>query len=399
MANSILTLQDITRESLRVLVGELNFVTNINREFDSRFGVSGAKIGYTTNVRIPPRYLVGTGAAITAQDHVETIVPVALTDQWNIGVEFTQADLAVSMDDFSDRFVRPAMKQLAAAIDQAGLSRMYKKVANQVGTPGTAFSSISIFFDAYDRLASFLAPLEDLKMTVNSRAYTKAAQLVTNLFTPSLNDDVVKNYIGDAFGFSWYLNQQVATHTVGAYGAGTLAINGAAQSGSTLVADGFANSAVVLKAGDVFTIAGVFAVNPATGSTYDFLQQFVVGSDVTSNGAGQVSIAVTPALIATGAQKTVSALPADNAVITVAGAAGSSYPVNLAFDRDAFAFVSAPLAAEGGMSVMEVDEDSGLGIRLVRFYDGRSDLTLTRVDCLGGFAALRPSTACRIVTS
>ena len=78
MANVLLTPQIITRKALAILHQKLNFVSKVNRQYDDRFAVSGAKIGTTLNIRKPPRYTVSTGAALSIQDSVDTQVPLTV---------------------------------------------------------------------------------------------------------------------------------------------------------------------------------------------------------------------------------------------------------------------------------------------------------------------------------
>jgi hypothetical protein len=53
--------------------------------------------------------------------------------------------------------------------------------------------------------------------------------------------------------------------------------------------------------GDVFTIAGVFDVNPITKATLPFLKQFVVKANGSSDGAGNLTLTIAPQIISSGA--------------------------------------------------------------------------------------------------
>lgn len=403
MTNTILTLGDITREVLMLLIGELSFARNVNRQYDSRFGITGAKIGATANVRKPPKYTVGSGAAITTQDHTEQIVPVVLDTQKNIGVEFSSADLTLSLDDFSKRFLQPAARRLATEIDADGMLKMYKQTYNQVGTAGSAFSSLDLFYDAMVVLQNNLTGVDDLKMVLPTRAWTKASSLMMNLFAPKSGDEIIKGFVANAIGFEWYMDSNVIVHQVGTHGASTKSVNGAGQSGSTLNIQGLpVSQAAALRQGDVFTIAGCYAVHPLTGATLPELQQFVVTADVTSNGSGQAAVPIAPAIVLSGAYKNVSAGPAASATITIAGASASQYTVALAFGADAYVLATAKLTSDNGNAdniVSVVDEETGIALTFERWRDGRAGTTINRVDVLYGWAALRPETACRVVTA
>lgn len=402
MANTILTIGDITRECLMVMTGALSFTKNVNRQYDDRFAKTGAKIGQTANVRIPPKFTVGSTAAVTAQDLTESTIPVKMDKQRNIAIEVTSADLTLSLDDFSKRFIEPAAKQIAAQIDKEGM-QLYKSVYNAVGTAGTAFTALDLFYNAMVKLQDNLAGTDDLKIVVGSRAWTKASQLMMSFFAPRNGDDVVKNYVGNALGFDWYMDANQIVHTVGTHGGSAKTINGAGQTGSTLSVTGFGLSqAGALKAGDIFTIAGVYSVNPLTKDVLPDLQQFVVTTDAASNGSGVCSLTISPSIVVSGASQNVSAGPAAGATVTVIGASATTYQLGLAFHKDAFAFVTAPLqslAANSSNIYTETDPDTGVTITVEKFRDGRSGSDVFRVDVLFGFSPLRVELATRLITA
>lgn len=401
--NTILTVGDLAPEALMLLVGELTFARLVNRQYDNRFGITGAKIGATANVKKPPLFTVGSGAAVTTQNFEQTSVPVVLDTQSNIAVEFSSADLTLSLNSFSTDVLMPAVRKLAAQIDFNGISTMYKHVYNQVGTPGTAISSVETFYDAMAKLQDNLAGTDDLLILADQRTLNKASSLIaTTMWAPRTNDDIVKSYVSDALNFEWHLNSNVIRHTVGAWGAGTTLIKGAAQTGASITMDGFAPSATVLKAGDVFTIAGVNAVHPLSKQDLGVLQQFVVTSAATSDGAGNVTVAISPAIVTSGKSQNVSVGPADNAAVTVAGASGTTYGISLAMHPDAFVLATAPLSSEAAASgsVKTVsDPDTGLSITLEMWRDGRAGTDVFRLDCLYGYSPLRPELAVRIAAA
>jgi hypothetical protein len=95
---------------------------------------------------------------------------------------------------------------------------------------------------------------------------------------------------------------QVGDHSyTGARGAlgGTPLVKGASQNGTALITDGWPNSTLVLKAGDLFSFSN---------GTYSELKQ--VTTDATSDGSGNVTINIAPEIHTS---------PADNvALVTVA---------------------------------------------------------------------------------
>jgi len=390
----------ITNEALRVLVNNLAFTNRVNRQYSNKFAIEGAKIGTVVNARKPPRYIGRTGTAIGIEDATETQVPVTLTTQFGVDISFSSADLTLSISDFSDRFIKPAIATIANKIDFDGL-QLYKTVPNSVGTPGTVPNALLTYLLAGVKLDDNATPMDgERSVIINPLMQATIVDALKGLFQSSteIKAQYEKGKMGTAAGFDWYMDQNVGVATIGPLG-GTPLVNGAAQTGTNLVTDGWtAAAASRLVQGDVFTIAGVFGVNPQNRQSTGALQQFVVTAAVSSDGAGNATIPIFPALTLTGAFQTVTALPADNAAITVVGAASTSSPQGLAFHKDAFTFVSADLQLPRGvdMAARVSDPETGLSIRMVRQYVIATDQFPCRLDILYGWKELRPETACRI---
>jgi hypothetical protein len=400
MANTLLTISMITNEALRVLVNSLTFTKRVNRQYDSRFGVEGAKIGTTLNVRKPPRYVGRTGQAISIEDATETQVPVALTTQFGVDMSFSSADLALSIDDFSGRFIKPAIATVANKIDFDGM-QLYKTVSNSVGTPGTVPNAFLTYLQAGVLLDNNATPMDgERSIVINPLMQATIVDALKGLFQSSnqIKQQYEKGEMGTSAGFNWYMDQNTAVHTVGPLG-GTPLVNGAAQTGSSLVTDGWtALAAARLKQGDVFTIANVFGVNPQNRQSTGALQQFVVTADVSSDGSGNATIPIFPAITLTGAFQTVNALPADNAALTIVGAAAANTPQGMAFHKDAFTLACADLPLPRGvdMAARVSDQQTGLSIRMIRDYNISTDQFPCRLDILYGWKELYPQLACRI---
>jgi hypothetical protein len=398
--STFLTISMITKEALRILENNLAFTKRVNRQYDDKFAVEGAKIGYVVNARKPVRYIVTTGQALNIQDSTETQVPVTLTTQDHVDFQFSSADLALSVDDFKTRFLQPAVSALANKIDASGLS-LYTQVANQVGTPGTVPNTLLVYLLAGVALDNNAAPMDEQRsivITPKMQAYIVDA--LKGLFQQAteIGRQYIKGTMGTSSGFQWAMDQNIATHVVGPLG-GVPTVNGAGQTGTTLLMKAFtAAAAPRLKEGDTFTIAGVFGVNPNSRQSTGDLQKFVVRGDVSSDAAGLATVPIFPAIITSGAYQTVDVSPADSAAITVDGAAGVSSPQGMAFHKDAFTLVTADLPVPKGvdMGSRVSDKQLGISLRIVRAYDISSDQWPTRIDVLYGWAALRPELAVRI---
>ena len=401
MANTNLTSSIITNESLAVLENNLTFAKGVNREYDDKFGVAGAKIGTTLNIRKPARYVGRTGAAIGVEDHTETQVALALDTQFGVDVSFTSQELSLSIDEFSDRIIKPAMAAIANKIDRDGLTMAYQSTYNAVGTPGTTPATAAVILAAGAKMDFEAAPRDGQRsLVIDPLANASMVDVLKGLFQSSekIADQYEQGNMGLAFGYKWSMDQNVVNHTVGPLG-GTPLVNGASQTGASLITDGWtAAAASRLKKGDVFTIANVYAVNPQNRQSTGQLRQFVVTADVSSDGSGNATIGISPSIVTSGAFQNVNAGPADNAAITVLGAASTITPQNIAFHKDAFVLGSADLLLPKGvdMASRSASKKVGLSVRMVRQYAISTDAFPCRFDVLYGYKALYPELACRV---
>lgn len=411
--NSLLTIEMITLEALRVLTNMLTFTGLVNRQFDSMFGKSGAKVGDVVYARKPPRYVVRKGAGLQPQATVETRTPVKLDSLVGIDLPFSSVERTLSLDNYSERILKPALAAIGNQIDYDGL-QLYKEVYNLVGTPGTVPSSTNvtgIYLGAGVKLDDAAAPQDDqryLVVTPNMQASAVASQL--SIFNPQavISEGFRRGRFGKGvFGFDWYMDQNVATHTDGTRtgtNGTTWSVSGASQTGDSLLITGL-TSGDTLSKGDVFTIGtiaagnGVQSVNPQSRKATGALQQFVVTADFTSDG-GTDTINISPAITPSGQFQTVDRSPASGAVLTFAGASATISRAGLAFHRDAFTLVTAPLELPKGVheSYYAGDDQTGIGVRIVTAYDIRTNEMITRFDVLYGWAALRPELACRVAS-
>lgn len=395
MANTILTPQQITREALRILHSNLTFIGNINRQYDSSFAKSGAKIGDSLKIRLPNQYTVRTGKTLSAQDTTETSTTLQVATQKGVDVNFSSAELTLSLDDFSKRILEPAMARLAAEMEADALS-MYKDVYQQVGTAGSVPNAILTYLQAGQKLTESLTPRDN-----NRTLHLLPSSMVTivdalkGLFQDSkaITEQYREGLMGRSAGFDWYENTLMPTHTNGNKVSG-VTVNGASQTGSSLNIGGVAN-ADTFKQGTVFTIANVFAVHPETKATLPSLQQFTVTADATMTTTTG-TIAISPAITPTGAYQTVNASPASGAALTIVGSASTGYGQNLAFHKDAFAFATADLIMPQGVDFARREVYDGLSMRIVRDYDINNDNLPCRIDVLYGYKTIRPQMACRI---
>lgn len=402
MANSLLTISMITREALRILHNNLTFTKGVNRQYDDKFAQSGAKIGSSLDIRLPNRYVVTDGATLDVQDTDEEVVTLNITTRKHIGVEFTTNDLTLSLDDFGQRILAPQMPRLASAIDADGLA-LVNEVYNQVGAPGTTpgdgTDPALVYLQAGQKLNEFAAPRDDKRfMCINPAAEAQTVNGLSGLFQAAdkISAQYTRGRMGTGLGFEFGMDQNVSNHTNGTF-AGTVLVDDTVVSGDTTIGlDAFTAAAPVLNKGDIFTIADVNAVNPETGLDTGSLQQFVVTAQITGASNEITAVSVSPAFIDSGAKKTITALPANDAAVTFAGAESIVYPLNIAHHRDAFVLGTADLVLPNGTDLAARESYDGISMRVVRDYDIVNDVIVCRVDILYGWLLARPELACRV---
>lgn len=405
--NQILTSSEISFEALMILENNLVFSRGMDRQYSDQFAVEGGKIGDTINIRRPARFVANSGPALQLQDFVETSLPLQLAYYENVHVPFTSKDLTLSMDDFSERVLKPAVATLANKIDYDGLVFAVNATPTSVGIPGTTPTSSQTYLNAGDKMNDEAAPRDSQRfLCVSSLAEATAVNSFQGLFQKA--DSIAKQYemgrMGTAFGFDWSMSQNVPTHTVGALG-GTPLVDGAAQTGNTLNTKGWSNSiAGILNVGDIFTIANVNAINPQNRQSTGKLRQFVVTASANSTGAGKSALSIYPAINPPGVNQTLTAFqtvdsaPIDGAALTVVGTAGQTSVENLAYHKSAYTMAMADLELPRNMEMAEVvrSKKAGLSIRFVRGFDIVNDRFISRLDALYGFAATYPEMGCRV---
>ena len=413
MSNNLLTISMITNEALMVLENELTFSNNVDRNYDDQFAVSGAKIGATLNVRKPGRFIGTTGPALNVEDFYESSVPVTLSTQFHVDTQFTTQDLALSLDMFSDRVLKPAVAAIANKIDFDGLTTAKNNTANIVGTAGTPPTGLITYLTAGAYLDSEGAPRDGRRSCV-IEPFTSATIVdsLKGLFVPSdaISKQYQKGMMGrDSAGMNWFMDQNVISQTFGSYATATLSCN--TTTGTGFITSGWASTSTIaltaatatagLKQGDVIQIAGIFAVNPQNRQAYgsNKLRNFVVTSNVTVATSGTTSVTVSPAVITAGQFQNVSlASTSSTAVVTPFNNTGTVSPQNIVMHKNAFTLATADLELPDGVvfAGRASDKELGLSMRVVRQYTINNDSIPTRVDVLYGWAPLYPELSCRV---
>lgn len=410
MANTLVTPSWVTKEVALYFVNNIVFTKELNREYDDQYIISGAHVGSTVQARLPQRFTVTSGQAYQAQNLYDQTVPVTLTDQLNVGFGWSSAQATTDLDDIRSRYVQPAAEALANKVDANAFNTLYPSVYSSVGVPGTTPSTALTYLQAGVKMTDLATPMDGRVACLDPLAMATLANSVSTLFNPAakISEAYSKGEFGrDQLGVAgWYQTQNRATHTTGTFTACTPQVKGASQTGSTIDIDGWASGATTLKKGDIFTIAGVYSVNPLNYVSTGRLQQFVVTSDTSDVTGETATLPISPSIITSGALQTVSASPADNAAVTVWSAnpvngtlATTLSPQSLMFHPDFATFVMADLAMpNGGAKATFVrSKEWALSIRYVEQYQSLTDQNLNRLDVLVGAAPLQPRLACRVV--
>ena len=418
MSNNLLTISMITNEALMVLENELTFTSEVDRNYDDQFAVVGAKIGNTVNVRKPGRFIGTTGPALNVEDFNETSVPVTLSTQFHVDTQFTTQDLALSLDMFSDRVLKPAIAAIANKIDRDGMAMAVAQTANIVGTAGVVPTELLTYLTAGAYLDSEGAPRDGRRSCI-VEPFTSASIVnsLKGLFVPqeAIASQYRKGLMGrDSGGMNWKLDQNVVAQTFGDNSTDTVTASVNTTTGTGFLTSGWASSSTIsmtaantgiinLNAGDVFTIDGVYAVNPQNRQAYgsNKLRNFVVKTTVAISSGSSANVVVSPAVITAGQFQNVT-IPttSSTAAVTQFNKTGVVSAQNIIMHKNAFTLAVADLELPEGVHFAgrASDKEIGLSMRVVRQYTINNDSIPTRLDVLYGWAPLYPELACRVAS-
>lgn len=399
MANSFLSPTIITREALRILHAKLNFISNINKQYDNQFANEGAspsgKIGPSLTIRMPNQFTVRTGATLSTQDVVESSQVLTVSTQKGVDMVFSSQDLTLTIDEFSKRYIQPAISVLATNIEADALN-MVLDVYNAVDDNANPITYKDVTLGR-KLLNQFLAPDDGERVGVIASQHVPSyLDAIKGLFNPqeTISKPYLTGKIGKVIGMDTFENTVIPQFQSGTAAAVTgYLVNGASQTGSSVTVG--TGTATLLK-GDIVTFSGCFAVHPETKANLGFLQQFVITAP---SGASATSLAVSPAIVTTGAAQNVSASPTTGGAVTkVGGGASALYAQSVLFHPDAFTFVTADLidvskfGAWGARQVMD-----GISMRIAKQYNITNDTVPCRVDVLYGYKTIRPQLAARVI--
>ena len=410
MANTLVNPTWVAFEVATGFSNSLKAVTLFDRQYSDEYVVKGAKVGNTVKIRLPQQYEASEGEALVQQNLLDQTVDVILNRRRHVGFGWSSSEATLNLDDVRTRYVQPAAEVLANVYDRQSQADVVLDVWNTIGTLGTTPSAALTYLQAKVKLLDQATPDDgNINAALDPLATATISNATDAMFHP--RGELVENWMTGQFADSqlgiskWVQDQNIHRLLSGeATGASTPLVNGAGQSGSSLITDGWGSGVSNLNKGDSVTLAGVYSVNPQSKESTGRLQQFVITADI-SDTTGDLTMAISPSIITSGALQNVTATPADNAVLTfwsmTAGGTqtGTVSPQNLVFHRGSFASVMADLVMpSGGAKAGRVSsKDIGIALRYVEQYAITSDQNLNRLDILFGSATVQARMACRVV--
>jgi hypothetical protein len=411
MSNSVLTASIVAKAAVQILDNELVMAKKVYRGHEAEFEkkVNGYEVGDTISIRRPTDFTVRNGAVASSQDVVEGKLSLTVDKRKGIDFEFTSQDLTLNIGELSERVIKPAMVQLANQID-VDLMSLYAKIPGWVGTPGQTINAFSDLAKAPERLDEYAVPTDARCAVLSPADHWGLLGAQTGLYIQDAARGAYRNgSLGMIGGVDTYMSQNVPTLTTGTR-VGSIKVDASITTSTVTYAsvkdtmtqtvhiDGLTNATDTVAAGEVFTIQGVYAVNPVTKARLPFLKQFVVTAAVTASG-NEVDLTVYPAMIWTGAFKNVDVVGVtdlNNQDVTFVGSASTVYPQNMVFHKNAFALVSVPLVKPPGAVEVGRESYKGLSVRVIPVYDGINDVSMWRLDVLYGIQAIDPRLAVRL---
>jgi len=408
MANALISPTMIAKEAIMQLDNNLVLGNIVHRGYENEFGasVNGNKPGSSITIRRPVQFTVRDGATANIQDVTEGTTTISVNKQKGVDFKFASSDFALNISEFSERYIKPAMIQIANQVDQ-DLAALYKDVNNWAGTAGQTINSYTDFLKGPERLNLGSVEMEGRMSVISPTDHAGLLGSLSGLYISSTAKTALEQAkLPPLAGVDLYMTQNVATHTVGAHG-GTPLTRGASQGVAystvkttmtqTLATDGWTTNSG-LKAGDVFTISGLYAVNAVTKATLPHLQQFVITTNVTTNttSSNTTSIVISPPIITSGPYQNVSADNANDTAIAMVGTASTGYAQNMVFKKEAFALAVVPMERPAGAVDVTVESYKNLSVRLIPYYDGTNDVSNYRLDVLYGVKTLDPRKATRL---
>lgn len=372
MPSTFLTVQEIARQALLRLRNNLVMASLVHRDFSNEF----QRKGDTIIVKRPNTFTAEEfSSTITEQDITESSVSVKLDKVSDVSVPVTSKELTLNINDFTEQITAPAMEALAQKVD-ADIMGLYSDIPYFTGVAGTTPDGLDDFANARKILNINKVPLTMRSGVWDPTADSKFSILdaIVNAEKSGSTQALREGAIGRIQGLNNYMSQNIKTHVAGAYSALADVTVSATAADTTITMESTAGiSTAVLKKGDIFTLDG---------------NQYVVTADTAAAVAGDIaSVAIYPAIKATVAA----------GAVTFADVSAGGHVANMAFHRNAFAFVNRPQALPQGGATGYIANFEGLSIRVTMGYDMSTKKNTMSFDILYGVKTLQQELGARIL--
>lgn len=400
MANSLLTIDMITREAVRLWKNSNAFIQNVDMQYDESFAVGGAKIGDSLRIRLPNDFTVATGPGLQVQDTAEQSTTLVLATQKHVDVSYSTQQRTMQLDDYSRRVLAPMVNNLTGAVAVDIMSGSEGGICNFVANQDINNLILSPIASTYLNAGATLdlnsSPIANRKIVNSPRTEARVVSALSGLLNPApaISRQYVTGRMYDALGFIWMKDQTTITHTGGTAAQGGNTVNGANQTGLSLTVTATTGT---FNIGDIIVLGSTYAVNRITKQSTGELRQFAVTANVP---AGSTSIPIYPAIIPpSGGQavqyQTVTTSPASGASVNPVStlAASTQYRKNFAYAPEAVTLATADLEMPKGVHEVAREEFDGVSMRMVTDYFIGTDALITRLDVLYGYLWIRPEWA------
>ena len=404
MANTRITSSFITREFLSVLHSNCAVLrsadTSWNKLFAKSVGPVG-KAGPTIGIRKPALGSIRTGWGMDSTDITETSVSLTVDQVAGVDLNFDDASMSLSIEDFSERYITPNALKLASYIDYSVGSYAEQNIFNTqaVDALGTPPNDLKYFMGARQKIFENLAPMDEpLNIIISPRTEAKIVPALAGQYNPqnNISEMYLKGQMSKALNMDWYTSQTLPAHTHGTCTTGTSpAVSGYTAAGTMTISN--MTSSGTLNAGDVFTVSTVYAVNFETKQSYSSLQDFVVTSTTTGTGTN-ITVAVSPALVISGPNQNISGTPVGGTVILRQNTASQVVQNDLVLHPKALALAFVDLELPNNMEMASRVSADGISVRFLRGYDIANARYLSRMDCFYGRVMQRPEWASKIIS-
>lgn len=393
--NNFKVVDFIGKNVLARTVNSLAFAHCANRDWVMPYGAENSfKIGDTLRIRKPVYFTSSNGAALQVQAIDERQETLTITQQAHVDVALTSVEVQRFLQDPETNIYEGAAQQLANQVDlflaQSAVSRIYRTIGT-AGAGVTSFATPNLGVTTQRKYGV----VKSEYMIFNPSDAGSLRNSLQNSFNEPFNRNVSQDaMIGRIAQHDLIEDQNTTMHTTGTF-AGTPIVAAGDQVGSSINLSGFtAGQTGVLKVGDIISFAGVYGVNPVNrlqvGTGSGNLAQFVVQSNVNSDGAGLATVVILPAIEIDGPYQNVTNAPAASAPVTCFGitvnGTAAQFSNNYVFSKDAFTLACVPPPIMLGAPYCKVftDPETNISIRCTISYDPTVDQDIMRFDIFYG---------------